>query len=363
MRLKMKNKLSIAVVGLAWFLTFSGVGSASPLPRQRIPADAKWLFHADLVGFRASQIGHYVQTNFLSGPLKEVSSNLKFDAEALLRKVTSVTAYGSDFKKNDPEASLTSGVLILQTDTETQQIVEGALAAQLLANTNSPLKKLQTQPYPLYAVGKDLFGAIQPEGVILLGKSRERINQATQVLGGKLPNLSGGQGFTDFPATSDSFVFLGVAEGFNQLIDLPPQVKVLQMADGVRIVLGEKAELLFVDLALKSKSAEIVTQIQQVLQGIVALFSLGAPENQDLSELVRSTKVTAADKIVAVGMQFPVAKALALIAKGGQQDMDAPKPERRSSKPGKKKSKHHEEPIIQPEATASQKAEPKAEPK
>ena len=359
----MKNTLSIAVTGLACFLTFSDLASASPLPRQRIPADAKWLFHADLVGFRASQIGHYVQTNFLSGPLKEVSSNLKFDAEALLRTVTSVTAYGSDFKKNDPEASLTTGVLILQTDAETQQIVEGALAAQLLANTNSPLKKLQTQPYPLYAVGKDLFGAIQPDGVILLGKSRERIDQATQVLEGKLPSLLGGKAFTDFPATSDSFVFLGVAEGFDQLLELPPQAKVLHMADGLRIVLGENADVLFADLALKSKTQEVVTQIQQVLQGLIALFSLGAPENQDLSELVRSTKVTTADKVVAVGMQFPVAKALALIAKGGQQDSDTPKPERKSSKPGKKRSKHHEEPEIQPEATTSQKPEPKAEAK
>lgn len=337
-------------------LALSGVVSATSLPRERISADAKWLLHTDLAAFRASQLGGYVQSNFLTEPLKQMSSNLKFDTEALLQKFSSITAYGSGFNKQDPQASLSTGVLVLQTDAQGQQIVEGTLAAQLLADTNSPLKKLQTQPYPLYAVGTDLYGAIQPNGVILLGKSRERIDHASQVLAGKLPSLKDGKQFADFPVSSDSYLFVGIAADFNELADIPPQAKVLQMADGIRISLGEKAELLVAELALKSKSQEVVVQIQQVLQGIVALVSLGQPENQDLVELVRNTKVTTVDQFVAVAMKFPVAKALTYLTQMGRSDADAPKT---STKAGKVKAKKR----VKAEAKSDQSAPEKEESK
>jgi len=322
--------------GLACVLILSGMVSAAPLPRERISAEAKWIIHADLVGLRASQLGGYLQTNFLNEHLKEISSSLKFDAGALAEKVASITAYGSGFKKQDPHASLSTGVLLIQTDAETQKIVEGALAAQLLAVTNGPVKKLQVQPYPLYAVGTDLYGAIHPTGIILVGKSRERIDEAAQVLGGKLPSLKDRKEFADFPVSADSYFFLGIAADFNELADIPPEARVLQMADGVRLTLGEKSESLVAELALKSKSTEVVNQIQQVLQGIVALFSLGQPENQDIMELVRNTKVTTLDQFVAVGVKFPVAKALTLIGQMNAPDAPAPK---KPAKTGKKKQK------------------------
>ena len=337
-------------------LALSGVVSAASFPRERISADAKWLLHADLEAFRTSQMGGYLQTNFLNEHLRQVSSSLKFDAGALLQKFSSITAYGSGFKKQDPEASLATGVLVLQTDAQGQQIVEGTLAAQLLANTNSPLKKLQTQPYPLYAVGTDLYGAIQPNGVILLGKSRERIEHASQVLAGKLPSLKDGKQFTDFPATSDSFLFVGIAADFNELADIPPEAKVLQMAEGIRISLGEKADLLIAEVALKSKSQEVVAQIQQVLQGIMALVSLGQPENQDLAELVRNSQVTTVDQFVAVAMKFPVAKALTLVTQMGKSDADGPKA---SSKAGKVKTKKREKRASKPDPSPPEKEEAK----
>jgi hypothetical protein len=188
----------------------------------------------------------------------------------------------------------------------------------------------------MYAMGGDLYGAIQPNGVIVLSKSRDRIELAAQVLAGTQPNLTSSKAFTDFPPVSDSFFFLGIAEDFNQLADLPPQARVLQMADGLRIVLGEKADQLFAGLALRSKSDEVVTQIQQVLQGIVALFSLGQPENRDLAELVRGTLVTTNQRVVSVESRFPVAKALTLLTDAGRSDSDS-SPKRH--KPGKKKAK------------------------
>jgi uncharacterized membrane protein len=334
-------------VALALLLGVATGARSAPIPNERISADAKWLIHADLDGFRASQAGQYVQKTMLNEALEGLSGQLKFDVPALMQKFKSVTAYGTDFAK-DPQANLASAVLIIQTDDEAQKIVEGALAAQLLADEEGkgPLKKLQTEPYPLYNVGKDLYGAILPNGVITLGKSRERIEFAREVLIGKAPSLKGSKSFADFPAAPDALILLGVAEGFNDAMPSLPQAKVLKMADGARIVLGEKQDRIFAEVSLKGKTTEVVGQIQQVLQGLVALASLGQPEDKDLAELVKGIKVTANDKVVSVGVGFPVARALEKLAEH-KDHQDRPV---KKTKTAKRKAK--------PQPVESEEAEP-----
>ncbi len=75
-------------------------------------------------------------------------------------------------------------------------------------------------------------------------------------------------------------------------------------------MLGEKADLLFVNLALKAKDSEIIQQIRQVLEGMTALVALGQSENKELMELMQGTKVSSTDKIVTVNIEYPLAKAM-----------------------------------------------------
>jgi hypothetical protein len=82
------------------------------------------------------------------------------------------------------------------------------------------------------------------------------------------------------------------------------------LADGGRVVLGENADQLFVNLALKAKTSEVVTQMQQVIQGLIAMASLGKPDDKDVMQLVQSTKVSATDKVVSVSVEYPVDKAI-----------------------------------------------------
>ncbi len=85
------------------------------------------------------------------------------------------------------------------------------------------------------------------------------------------------------------------------------------MAEGARIVLGEKGEQLFLNLALKAKEADVVRQIAQVLEGIKAVVALGQSENKDLLELVQSIKVASTEKMVTVNLEYPLAKVMGKI--------------------------------------------------
>lgn len=63
-------------------------------------------------------------------------------------------------------------------------------------------------------------------------------------------------------------------------------------------------------LALKAKTPEVVTQMQQVIQGLIAMASLGQPEDKDLAKLVQGIKVGATEKVVSVRVEYPVEKVI-----------------------------------------------------
>ncbi len=351
----MSDNKRFSAAGLAVLLAFTAFTAHSvPLPKHQVAADAKWLVHIDLDDFLNTQVGDLIDKRFLAKPLAELTKNLKFDAHALLKKFSSVTAYGVDYAKNR-EANLASGILIIRTDAEAQKIVEGLLAAQILADTNGPVTKLQTEPYPLYSIAKELFAAVHPGNMFIIGKSRPQVEKARAVLLGQSQNLTSSKALSEYPDAPDSFFCLALAEGFSEHAGLPTQAKVLQMTDGARVVLGEQAGRLFLNLDLKARTTEVVTQIQQVIQGAAALFALGDLANKDVAELVRAIKVTANKKVVSIALDYPVAKA---IAKLGQEADDGDKPAPRQKMP-KKSSKKKSTPAPEDEDEPKEKEESK----
>ena len=298
----MKHLFSALVFSAALLSTVE----SSPLPKARISADAKWLVHLDLDNFRATQVGKYVGKEILADALAELKTGLKIDFLALYQNVHAITAYGTDYQMNEK----VNGVLMIHTDAETQKIVEGLLVAQILSNPNGPIRKIQEEPAALYAIDKQLFISPSQGDLLLVGKSQPQIEKAQTVLAGKSKSLNSSKTFSGFAELPNSFFFLGVAEGFNQAAPVPPQAKILQMADGGRLLLGEKAGQLFLNLALRTKTAELSKQIQQIINGMIALLSLSQNENKDLQQLIQSTRISGKDNLVSIALEYPVADAV-----------------------------------------------------
>ncbi|MBI3415595.1 MAG: hypothetical protein HY043_09805 [Verrucomicrobia bacterium] len=282
---------------------------AGPLIKEQIPADAKWLLHLDGDNLRGTKLGDYLFNQVLGKQLAGAGEQFHFDFSNVLQKVGSLTAYGTDFKKG-PEAN---GVLLINSDGETRKALQGLLAAQLLADTNGPVKKMEQDSRTLYSIANEIFLTLEADRPVIVSKSRSEIDRVHEVLAGKGPSVAANKTFSGYPTMSNGFFFIGVAEGFSAPDIIPPQAKALQMADGGRLALGESADRLSLNLSLRGKSAEVTKQIQQVLEGMVALISLGQPENEDLMQLARSTKVSSTPEIVTLMMEFPVAKALAML--------------------------------------------------
>lgn len=287
---------------------------ASPLNRSEVSSDAKWLIHMDIDNLRQTKLGGQIIDQIINKQLSDKKEQLKtaFNFDLDFTKINSLTIYGRNYK-DKPDAI---GVVMLKTSLKPQQILDTLIAQQTLAGKSGDmLKKIQDDSGTWYSMKDELLLHAPKEGLFLLSKSKQEIEKAKEVMAGKSANLTTSKSFTGYPAVPNAFFFLGMVEGFNIGESLPPQAKVLQMADGGRLVLGENKENFFLNISLRSKTAEGCTQIQQVAQGLLALVSLSQGQNAQLQQLLQATTVSATEKFVTLTTQFPVDKILGEIAK------------------------------------------------
>jgi hypothetical protein len=174
------------------------------------------------------------------------------------------------------------------------------------------LKKIETDLGPLYGIHNKAFGAALPGGLFLLSKTREQLEKARSVLAGKSANLTSTKTFGPFPDATKGFLLVGVSEALAKA-PLPEQAKALKNAEGGQIVAGEKADNLFLNLALNATDAAAATQIQNVFQGLIALAVLSKNDNKDLQQLTQATKISSNDKRVNVSVELPVATVIAKV--------------------------------------------------
>ncbi|MBI1176161.1 hypothetical protein GC207_01840 [bacterium] len=282
--------------------------TASPLQRSQVSANAKWLLHLDVDALRKTQLG----SNLLKRVVDEAGEDLKEDAHidlpAILKNTSSVMAYGTDFKSGKDG----KGVLIWQGSKEIEQIASGFLVQQAEATKagSGNVKLVREGAEPVYAFGDDMNIMVRPGGGLVLGRSIDQIDLATKVLEGKASSLQTKDTFKEYSPLPGGFFFLALADGFAKEAQVPAQASVLKLTDGGRLALGETNGKLRLQLSLKAQSKEVTQQIQQVVQGILAVATMTQGDNPDLQNLIRDTKVSVEGQRVSVDLSVPVETAL-----------------------------------------------------
>ena len=142
----------------------------------------------------------------------------------------------------------------------------------------------------------------------VLGKNKAATLAAREVALGKAKAL-GKAGFLNFPALTNSYIFLATAET-SGAGGLPAQALILQKADGLRLAVSESGEKVLFSLALRAKDAETVSQMHDVLLGLKALAALGGMGNEDLRSLSSSARVESSGDTVSVNLSFPIGRAI-----------------------------------------------------
>jgi hypothetical protein len=293
---------------------------SSPLQKEQVTADAKWVLHLDVDALRSTSLGDFVINQVLAAKLGSLTREFDFDLD--WKKVASLTAYGTGYE-SEPGVN---GVLLVNTVLDLQKVLDDAIAktAQETNNKSASIQKTSNGEVTTYSLKDHLFVSFKTGRPVIVSKALNSIQKADEVLAGKSPNLASTKTFSEFPASQTPFFFMGAvnafkpnpepAEGSHDGDSMNPKAKILKLADGGRVVLGEDSNQLFLDLSLKAKSTEVVTQMQQVIQGMIALASLSQPDNKDLQALAQSAKVSSVGNIVTLKLGYPADQAVSFLS-------------------------------------------------
>jgi len=295
---KIHRTASLMVAAFSLTALFAG-----PVDQSKIAADAKWVVHLDFEALRKSKVGSHLITGLLQPKIEGNHFIKKANLSINLTNISSLTAYGPQFEKDG------EGILLLSTTADVKKDMDTLVGmASLSENEKKDVTMVQQKPFPLYNVKDDIFIAPLTGNTVILAKSREQIDSARELAGGKGESLAKAQVFKDYPDAANAFILV-MAKGFNDSAKIPPQAQVLRETEGGRLAIGEKDQNLFLNLMFKGKDEESSTKIQQVLQGIVALVSM-SQQNKDVTDLASATKIASEGRNVSVTLQFPTAKAI-----------------------------------------------------
>jgi hypothetical protein len=288
---------------------------ASPVPKNQIPADAKWIVHLDAEQFMQGKVGSYLVEEFLKPHAAEMKEKLKQEVgiDLDIKQLMAVTAYGTGYRPQEDD----TGLVMVRTSLDVVKALDAVMAR------NSPqlkLEKIESPGSPLYRFQEHGYLAVPSSGLLLVARQRAAIDRGLEVMAGRGENLTGSTAFQEYPDTSFGFFFLALAEGFGQQAELPATAAIFKQATGARVVVGEENDRLRLNLDLKAASSDISRQIQQVAQGLLALAAMNASQNPDLQKLTQAAAVTSSGKCVTLAIGLPVADVLARIREHHPED-------------------------------------------
>lgn len=304
------------ILSIAWFLAAATTWGGN-LRMDQVAADAKWLVHLDVDSLLKTRLGSFFFQDILNKEFgvkrDELREKLGVDMDP--GKINSITAYGTSFMPNhEPK-----GVLLLNTDLNPTQILDTLIMTfgGKEGDSDSGLRKIRSGGLPLYVVKNDLFLSPLDSRNLLVGKSREELVKAQAVFLGKAPSLKNSQAFRGFPPMPNAFFMVATTGP----IPLPKQdsshksreVKkfgFLQMASGGRVALGESKGNLTVNISLRSADQESSRQMQQVVQGMIALVSLSNSGDPLLRKLAQSARISEENDVVTLGVELPAGEVI-----------------------------------------------------
>jgi len=297
---------------VAAFVVGSG-SRAETLQRSTVPANTKWVLHLDVDALRKSKIGQGIMGGVVSDQAEAVKERANLDLPGIIQGTHSITIYGADYESG----SEGKGILLWKGNPEIERIANAFLIQQAEATKagEGNIALVQKQPFPIYTIDGDMHAAVISGKGLILGRSADQIKAAARVLNGDRGSLANSKAFTEFPKLSGGFFLMAFAESFGENTHVPAQAQVLKLAEGGRIAIGEQNQNLMLQLILNARSKDVTQQIQQVIQGMVALATLGLGDDPELQKIVRATQVTVDGLQVKLDLTIPLDEAVKQIEK------------------------------------------------
>lgn len=267
-----------ALTSFAALSVLSGPARADALDKARIPADARWFAHLDLDALKRSELFTALQAT------EKTSLTAEFGefAELGLNPMEDVRSIGVYCVDKNPERA----VLLLVGN----EHVDGALA-KLSQTPSYRAEELDGRPLHVWDDdGEKSFVCVaRREGsddrLVVRAGDKETLRRALSVIDHPSESLAGVPADKNDPQRNHtpapgSILYAAATTELSELGKVDMASNVTRLAKDMRLDIGEARGEVYAMLDLEAASEKEARQLQQVMQGALALVSLAQGEAQ-----------------------------------------------------------------------------------
>ncbi|MGB7157588.1 MAG: hypothetical protein WBD40_05950 [Tepidisphaeraceae bacterium] len=315
----MKNA-AVALAAAAMLLAGGPARASGPDPKY-VPADAKWVVHADVDRMAKTQMYEIVMRQAEKDDPKVREKVAKF-GEALGSRIPEdvhgVTLVGRAFDEK-------SVVLIVRAKLDKNRLLGMAKAMPGFTSNLHGTVEVATWKDPNEP--ESVSGAFLADDVLVLGWTPADVGRMLDLAAGR-EKPAPADGLLAGAADGTEVMAYLAANGLAELQRMHPVSPLISQVTSARVSLAERGDDLTLRAVLSVTSPEIANQVKGATEGFKALLGLAAldddgdEEAKAAAEIVQRATVTAEGSTVKLDLPMPMARLRELI----EQDRDNKKP-------------------------------------
>lgn len=278
--------------------------STAKLQTTMLPADTQWLLHFDMKEFTATTLGQFIwgdESGKLDQGRQKILQRLKID---LKKDIEAITVFGPGKGKQNTVVSI-SGTL------------DKDFLISLLKEKEKPIE-IRHGKHTIYNWDRSEFGVFASDRLLLIGHNKDTITNVLDVLAGKAKNIKGSAIMSLVNEMPGDAFFKAAVENISDLAGDHSRAAILKKARMALFLALEKNDILKLALKLTTDSAETAKNIEQIVNGFLALVKLQQQkEKQDPRlKILESLKVSLKGNTVYLELSQPSKDFMNMISLG-----------------------------------------------
>ena len=281
------------------------VSPAAALDLGQIPDTNRWVLHVDTQRAMSGALGDWyakLRRNPTADARLQLLENLS--GVTFANDIHSITLTGID-NREDQVAVIIHGQFQPERLTT---LARAANAYQALAHNAHQVHHWKDD-------GKNHYAAIVGTNTLIVAGYQAPVQRILDTIDQGAGSLATDPSFADM-ANATATIVAGVADGVDQWQGLRPRARLLQEVDRIRVTIDEAGDAMVLNLTVTAKQLEKAEQMQQVVQGLIALYGLGHDQidDQNVVRLLRSLAVKRDGATVTITTTYPTGILLQALA-------------------------------------------------
>ncbi len=305
MKKRITTTTAAFLLGLA---TFTQTAHAAPMQRAHVAEQALWYAHVDLDLFKRTQVGQYILT-LLERP-EDAAKLAAFEAIFqfnLAEDLNGITLYGNGEEEK--------GVMLLDGTFNNEHLITLIRGGENYAQTAHRSHTIHRWPDGYKVTEKDpkppVFGAIHPNGLIILADAQAYVAQALDVLDGMQPSLAASTKLAIPDETVTNSYLIGAGK-YTDIAKINPRAAILQKAEMLGLAVGESGGVVTAVLEAEATGEREARLMKSVADGLLGLLAL-SENDPNAALLADSLEVSLSGKIVTLNLSLQASEVIAFI--------------------------------------------------